>query len=139
MDHSKAVEWVENNIDRLMRAYGIPHWTIKVQYLALESGVAGRINDEFQYEMALIKLDPGQIADVDELERIFKHELSHIVHSPFDLFWQAVSAYIDSDKVRDSLESVFTNACELTVRNIERMHRGHRDADWSLPAESEAE
>jgi len=127
VDKSEVKKWVDKNIVHYRRLFGIPHWRISVIYDRLEGRCAAECHKDVEYEQASITIDCDNIEDVEMLERIFKHELCHIVHSPFDLFYCSVMAWVPEGAPQDAMLNLWKKAQELTVINLERMHHGHTD------------
>ena len=130
MDKSRVKALVEDNIERYMRLFGIPHWRVTVEYGPIDSSgacgaPAAEMNVQPQYERALMSIDPEKIQDEEMLEAVLKHELLHILHSPFALVWDAIAEAIPDENLYKAIRSIYWNANEMTVRNLERMHAGH--------------
>jgi hypothetical protein len=130
MNESDVKHWVDNNIDRLMSMFGIPHWRIAVAYRP------GSFEDEFvelmrvstrpEYERSMITINFYQIQDFEELESTLKHELMHILHSPFYSVHDLIENGLGDDHpLLAVIDEAFRQAGEMTVRNLERMHFGH--------------
>lgn len=133
MEKAEAKEWADRNIESLIKEYGIPHWEVIVEWVADKSdGAKGNCTASARYEHAYIELNYINIDDLKDLERILRHEIGHIVHAPFNMYRlaveEALKQYPGSDPVRAVLDSSFDDAMELTVKNIERMHAGHKQA-----------
>ena len=134
MERSEVQKWVNENIDRLVSLFGIQHWRIQVFYEAMSSDDAGdlhplmRVNKKPEYERAAIRINYPALVDFEQLEESFKHELMHIVAAPFDTAW-AVIAEMLTDEQMKVVDRLWTQAEELTVRNLERMHNAHLEAN----------
>ena len=133
MDHSKAKAWVEENIEIMKKEMGLPHWSLDIVYEHIctpdntgESTAVGLCVSHVEYERATITVDPEIIHDFDRLETILRHELAHIVHSPYAMLWDAIEPYLDSAALLESLTSIRKKCEELTVKNIERLCTQHR-------------
>lgn len=125
MDQSKVKEWVGANLERLMAQCGIPHWRVVVWYDALDEATA-ECSPRLKYESARITIDPARIDDIEELERVLRHELFHIVHSPFHILWDAVAQTFTQEQC-DIFNQLWSYAQEMTVKNLERMHSGYME------------
>lgn len=126
MDVSEAKKWCDENLERLMRECGIPHWRITVEYEQKEDEeYAAQCFAYPKYERAKITLNCPNIIDIDEVVR---HELLHILHSPFHYYEEVVRELVPEQSL-DAILKVWSIATEMTVRNLERMHYAltHKD------------
>ena len=123
MDKSEVKNWVDENIHEYKRMFGITHWHLKVYYEVMEDQLG---NCEFhpQYEEAVIKLNHEAIEDIEELEKLFVHELGHIVHPPFRFYVDVVNQLLTDEQYK-AMDRLYDHVQELVVKNIERMHWGH--------------
>lgn len=139
MDRSAVKAIVNRDIQPLMRAFGIPHWNIIVEFEPAspdETGwqLKGECFPSIDYEKARITLNPEAFENEDELLCTLRHELYHIVLSPFDLFMQSVDETLgDNHQARASLERVWTHAIEMAVINLGRMFVGLMEAKLAKP------
>jgi hypothetical protein len=132
LDRSAVKAIVEAHIDEYLRKLGIAHWKIKVSYrLNEEKGpcrVAGQCTRVIDYNEAHVELDPDEWDEDDPKaeEKILdtlRHELFHIVLSPFDLFWNCADQLTAEDSQQEAmLHRVWDHACEKAVINLERMY-----------------
>lgn len=129
MDRAEAKAHVEKYIKDYKRAYGVQHWDIDIVW-GYKNGAPGEILVKHEYERAVLYLDTDEIDDIPKLDRILRHELSHILESPFQLFYDAVIEFVPGDEMKNALASIWFKAKELTVKNIERMHEGHRGYEF---------
>jgi hypothetical protein len=148
MDRSECQAVVEGAMPPLMRRLGIPHWRVVVSYDPsamdadghLKHGECTRLVD---YDSAHVKLNPESFDDREQLLRTLRHELFHIVLSPFDLYSTAIDRIEALDPIRDVLDRVWDHACERAVINLERMYAGltktDRSADGADGADEERE
>jgi hypothetical protein len=132
MDRSEVKAIVEREIEPLLRKVGIAHWKIRFSYQnesvdadgCLKHGECTRLVD---YNVAHISLNPESFDDEDAVLRTLRHELFHVVLSPFDLYSSSVdqaTSGTDLDVARGMLERVWNHACEKAVINLERMFFG---------------
>lgn len=128
MDKSEVEDWVKGNIDRLVDLFGIQHWRIQVFYEILEGDGSFhplmRVSKKPEYERAVIRIHYPGVSDLEDLEDAFKHELMHIVAAPFDTAWLILCEMLTDDQLK-IVNRFWTQAEELTVRNLERMHQAH--------------
>jgi hypothetical protein len=129
MDQSSAREIVERDIEGLMEALGIPHWRITVEYGPIpgdgDDGLSsqGQCTRLIDYESAVIELDPARLDDEAHLLKILRHELFHVVLSPFDLMRSWMLTGI-SGAEHDRAMRVINHATERGVKHLERMWNG---------------
>jgi hypothetical protein len=127
MDRSEVKAMVEGELEPLMQRLGIRHWKVRVSYDPesvdgeghLKHGECTRLVD---YNSAHISLNPESFDDEESVMRTLRHELFHIVLSPFDLYSSSVDRAIEvPNAVREILDRVWNHACERAVINLERM------------------
>jgi len=112
---------------------GCPHWRIDFVYERLE-GAAMRCDlGHAAYERAAIQVDSDSYKDDNDskhLESDVEHELCHIAHSPFELVRKMLYAALPEREtpVYNGFAELFSQCCEMTVRNMERMVFGLREA-----------
>jgi len=133
VDKSEVKKWVDANMERLLSEYGVPHWEVDVVFLqADESDLYGQCHTSPRYERATIELNCPKFKTLEKLEKTLRHEICHILHAPFN--WYAIAVEDALRKLNGmepliaSLDTVFDTACELTAKNLERMHHGHKEA-----------
>src|SRR3954447_2607620 len=95
MDRSEAKAIVEREIEALLRQLGLEHWKIAVSYDPERTDSDGHVKHGectrlLDYESAHISLNPESFDDQDDVLRTLRHELFHVVLSPFDLFSSSV-------------------------------------------------
>ncbi len=126
MDVSEAKSWCDANLKRVMDDCGIPHWRVTVEYEQKEDKkYAAQCRSYPEYEQAKITLNCPNIVDIEEIAR---HEILHILHSPFHYYEKLVRELVP-DEAKDAIETIWGVACEMTCRNLERMHYSltHKD------------
>jgi hypothetical protein len=129
MDRSAVRAIVEREIGPLKARLGISHWSVAVAFdLREPSGhfsTRGECNFHVDYDKATICFDPDQLDDEAEVLHVLRHELFHIIISPFSIFMNSVRPFLNTDPVKfDMADSVFTHAMERAVINLERMFEG---------------
>jgi hypothetical protein len=125
VDESAVKAIVEANIERLMRAFGIPHWKISIEYGPCEqSHWQAACLRQVNYNKAEITIDPHKHSDEPEVIASLEHELMHVVHSPFDLFYEVALQYVDDKNALDALGRTWSYCTEQTVINLNRMKLG---------------
>ena len=114
---------------RLLAAFGLHYWEISVGYdPALgseEDGVTrGECSRLVDYQSAHICLNPEAFECEKSVLLTLRHELFHIVLSPFDLYTSAVERLEMPDQAVELLERIRDHAIERAVAALERMHCG---------------
>lgn len=128
MDKSQAQGIVERHLDSMVRMLGLGHWEVMVTYdldVATDSAhaIAGRCHPDGDYNQAWIEIDPSRFDDEAALLRLLRHELFHVVLSPFNLFDEVVGAMLQKDRrLAPAADRVWTHAAEKAVINLERMY-----------------
>lgn len=140
MDKGECKEIVDRNITRLLISMGINHWDIHIGYNLRESNgskrAGGRCEATPDYNLALIQIDPDVHDDEKEVIKTLKHELFHVLLSPFDVYSEAVNlATADDPKSYQILERMFTHAKEKAVINLERFWRCSGIEDLAAPVD----
>jgi hypothetical protein len=129
MDRGRCEEIVGREIGPLQRRLGVPHWSLVVSYGPIDDdGVArtkGRCTRQVDYDRAHVEIDPEEHDDEADLLKTLRHELFHVVLSPFDLYMQAADQFTAKDSPEERvLERVFTHAVEQAAIGLERLHEG---------------
>jgi hypothetical protein len=127
MDRSAARAIVDREIEPLMRRLGIPHWHVSVVYDLRADNTSATTqalcHTLVDYNRARIEIDPDAIDDEADLLRVLRHELMHVLLSPFDLVANTLRDALD-DRSRAVLQTIQAYAQEQAVINLERMYRG---------------
>jgi hypothetical protein len=129
MDRSKVKEIVEASLGPLVSRLGIDRWTIGVDYDLRESdGLTrsrGLCNWHPDYDKASINLDPDSFGSEEEVAKVLRHELFHVLLAPYTVFLNAVKPLMQDDPIKAAMaEAIWTHACERAVINLERMYVG---------------
>jgi hypothetical protein len=129
MDRSEAKAIVDREIESLQERLGIPHWSIVIDYDLRKSSegyvTRGICEWRVDYNKASISLDPDCLDDEAELLSVLRHELFHVLLSPFTVFLNTIKPLLrDDGQKADMAENVWTYASEQAVINLERMFRG---------------
>jgi hypothetical protein len=129
VDKSQVKLIVDAALDPLMRRLGLERWEVQVSYASeavddagcLTRGECTRLVD---YSSAHIRLNPEAFDEPDAVLRTLRHELFHIVLSPFDLYTSMVAEALTMPIVTAMLGRTREHACEQAVINLERMFAG---------------
>jgi len=123
MDESAVIKIVEANLERLMQAVGVPHWTITVNYGPCDSSptAAGEVDlTAASYWRAAITINPYQHSEEKDVIDTLVHELLHVVIAPMELLAQTARQHVQSEAAEEALQVVNTHAVEQTVLALER-------------------
>jgi hypothetical protein len=125
VDESAVKAIVDANIERLMRAFGVPHWKIRVVYGPCEQDHwQAECLRQVNYNFAEITINPHKHSDEAEVIESLEHELMHVVHSPFDLFYEVALQFVNDKDALDALSRTWSYCTEQTVVNLNRLKRG---------------
>jgi hypothetical protein len=127
-----------------MTRLGIPHWGIVCTYEPIPSA-----DDDWQhradcqiavnYNKALIRFNPEAFDDEADLVKTIRHELFHIVLSPYDVFLAVVRPLLEpTEVVGEMARAAWTHAIEQGVVNLERMYLGLTDPPADLAGKGHA-
>jgi hypothetical protein len=134
MDRSEVEAFVRRKLPELQRVFGLDRWTILLQFGPRDLRGPADCDRDARYDLATIGFDPEKIDDPQELETFIRHELFHIVHSPFDLFWSLATASLD-DADMERARRAWSFASEQQVLVLERLYQGLA-AHFSTPPPS---
>jgi hypothetical protein len=134
MDKSQVQAVVERELKPLIDRLGLDRWDIKVKYGPIGDDRSGQCSRAVYYDQATISFDPELIEDEADVLKTLRHELFHIVHSPFDLYSCAVDNAGLDKPMDDVLDRIWRHACEKTVINLERMFNGLTDKPPEPPS-----
>jgi hypothetical protein len=124
MDRSAVEAIVRREIEPLKERLGLAHWHTAVDLGPIEDGAIGQCSRKIDYDKAYIELDPGRLDDEEEILKVLRHELFHVIVSPFDLFERGVANAGLSGAMNAVLGRVWDHAVEQAVINLERMFAG---------------
>jgi hypothetical protein len=139
MDRSAVKAIVERELGPLKARLGLAHWSVTVDFdLREPSGnfsTCGQCNFHVDYDKATIGFDPDRLDDEAEVLHVLRHELFHLVVSPFSIFMNSIRPLLNTDPVKsDMAESVLTHAMERAVINVERLYEGLTKSPDAPPA-----
>jgi hypothetical protein len=121
---------VEKEIESLTERLGLGHWSVVVSYEPQTTDdpdriPSGRCTPLVDYDSARIVLNPEAFDGQDEVRKTLRHEMFHLVVSPYRVYRQAVVAsQPDGSPLVAVLDEVWTHADERAVKNLERMYHG---------------
>jgi cobalamin biosynthesis protein CbiG len=133
LDRSVVERIARRELEPLKEKLGIPHWDVMIVLEDIEDrpdtprgqrDIAESIPHP-PYNQARIGIDPDQIEDEEHLLKVIRHELFHILLSPYRVYRHVQSATIRAGSPADEQEDRLWRYCdEQAVINLERMHRG---------------
>jgi hypothetical protein len=130
MDRSAVKAIVEREIKPLAKALGLPHWHFKIEYKPPDDpNWQADCARQIEYNRAVITLDPSAYDEGDggeaEVIEDLRHELFHVVLSPFDLYSIAIAKHFPPDSPAARQDAyLWRYAVEQAVINLQRMWLG---------------
>lgn len=125
MDKSQVESIVRRELAPLIDRMGLDRWEVGVTFnLRKEVGnrqVPGECHRLRDYEKVAIELDPDWFDDEAEVLKVLRHELLHLIASPFDLYAESVERLEIDESTKEVLDRVWNHAQEMTVVNLERL------------------
>ena len=113
---------VEKHALKMMRAIGIPHWKVNIDYARLEGTTAAQCNlERAKYWIADITIDCEAMEDEADVLRCLRHELLHVLAAPFAHYRAVLTAAMDpeSDEWQREVE-LWRFAMEQHVLSLEK-------------------
>ncbi len=139
MDQPECKTIVDNEAERLALRLGIPHWDLLIECVPLpddEQGWTRRGNVEIkpEYNKAHIRLNPEAFSIPPDVLKTLRHEMLHVVLSPFDQFLAIIRPVLERNKTVEKMAlAAWTQSAEKAVINLERMYRGLVNEDPEPP------
>lgn len=130
MTEQEMRDWVEANFQEKLREFGLGWWRVDLTWgRASDPNHAMECSSKPEYEQSFVTIDIEQCKQLtlEQFVDCIEHELMHIIHAPFGLFWDMVLANVHKDH-HDSIQTSWSHAAELTVRHLERMKTAMRAA-----------
>ncbi len=124
MDRSVAQRIIARETGPLMALLGIGHWRIVTTMDLADDHTLGQCETLIDYNRATIAFNPALFSDEKSLLKTIRHELFHVVLSPFDLFMETINQIEALEPLRPALTRLWTHAQEMGVVNLERMFHG---------------
>lgn len=134
MDRSAVKAIVEAHLPGLQKRFGLERFEIEVDYGPRENpnheADCGR---NVHYDKAYIGFDPEKYDDEAKVIRHLRHELFHVVLTPFDLFYQHTTIGLAGDDEKRA-DAIWTFSIEQCIKAMERLYDG-----LSSPSKGEVE
>jgi hypothetical protein len=134
MTREEVKEFVEGNINRMAREFGLGDWRIRLDFpkgfdRTGNFQVDGRCHSDFKRQKALIEIwaDSFEDCSEQELRETVEHELLHLCHAGIDDAMDTAFALLDDDEA-PVFDRAMNLGYELTVRALEKLVAGIRAA-----------
>lgn len=122
MDQSKVKEIVERESPNLIRLMALDHWTIIYKFDYTAEKCYAECDAKADYTRATIRFNPAEMENETDVITTLRHELFHVVLSPYDLYLEAVDKILpDPSPEAKVLGRVWTHVIEQGVVNLELM------------------
>lgn len=123
MDAETADAILKRHIVPLMERLRLDDWHVEVTTIEGETddGIPGRVTVSYEYRRAYITIDASQIDEEDELARVLRHELIHVVLWPMHATGALMEAALPVNRAGHALLTALTDHRELLVGQVERV------------------
>ena len=113
---------VERVLPSMLEAMGLERTRIEPDIRGLDDGEAASIEAMPEYERAFLYIDPSKVSDERYALDTLRHELLHVLLSPYERYREFVAKVIDKDSpLHPVFETAWDHACEASVANLEIM------------------
>ena len=126
MDQSVANAFVNEVIEELRWDLGLARWKLDITYGPSQSSrgpdveCLATVKANWDYWWATITIDPAPIDTEEELFRVLRHELLHLVNKPFGNYAR-MTEHLVRDDVQGIDQALYEQANEELVANLEWM------------------
>ena len=141
MTREEVKDYVDNNIDRMAREFGLGDWRIKLDFpkgydRTDNFQVAGKCHSDFKRQRALIEIWADSFEDrpEQELRETVEHELLHLCHAGLLDSVDTAFAMLDEDQ-KPVFDRALMLGYELTVRSLEKLVAALRASNQNPPTE----
>lgn len=131
MERELAKKIIEENLEQYSHLLAVNNWTIHVFFDTIPDEaddhhgyVRANVLRKISYNIASITFDNAKFDTESELLNSLRHELMHITHAAFDLYYETVMNFIPEDAI-PAMRRLYTHAAEQTVVHLQRMF------DWN--------
>lgn len=120
METSEVRAIVETHASAMLHLVGAPHWKVEIEYGRCDNPEWGaQCYRKVEYWHAIITLDPERHDTEQDVLDSLRHEMTHLLLAPFDLYRDLMTQHISVDSPEGRQEGVaWTFAVEQTVRAI---------------------
>ena len=125
MDESKVRSIVEANLPAMQGRFGLAGWRLVLKYGPCPSSAtaAAEVSTNLDYQRAWVTVNPHTADDEADVIDSVRHELLHLVVSPYDLFFDHVAGGLVGAEAAQ-VRKLFVWSMEQSVLNMERMLDG---------------
>jgi hypothetical protein len=121
VDERKARAIVRRHWRRIGRSLGLEGWEIRLFFGQPEQAdQVASCDADPSYQVATITLDPARAESEEDLLDSLLHELAHVVHAPFELFWRLALVDVPDGPRREQLKELWLHCCEQTRLIVQR-------------------
>lgn len=131
MERELAKKIIEENLKRYSHLLAVHSWSIHVFFDTIpdeaddhHGHVRANVLRKISYNIASITFDNAKFDTEQELLNSLRHELMHITHAAFDLYYETVMNFVPEDAI-PAMRRLYTHAAEQTVVHLQRMF------DWN--------
>ncbi len=117
MSEAEVRKIVDENIRPLREALQLHGWFFRLRYSTSTGKNRATCASDPQRHEATITFNPGELVDEKDVLNVLLHELLHVYHAEFYLYWEAVKASV-SGEVFDAMQPSYDNACEHLVEQV---------------------
>ena len=123
MDKSEVKRIIDEHIRFMVWDMQLQKWEIETTLDVLEDGDHAVCVADHSYSRASITIDYTRCKDEADVLSTLRHELSHILHAPFDTYRRSIRHLVQDDGAWEAMEHVYETAAEQTRTAIENMLR----------------
>lgn len=121
MKRVQAERLVRKYTKGLTRDLFLKEWEIDIGVAKLDDDAKGASGVMPEYKSSSITIDHTRADDEDDLYRTVRHELVHVMISPFEKYRNQIRFAVSSAGVWRVLEECYRTCMEETVVNIEKV------------------
>jgi len=136
MDKTIAEAIIKQEFPRYQKLFHLQDWTITFKYRWIDDEddlTFGNCVAEPGYKTATIAINHDLLDNKEELLKVMRHEMIHILHSSFDIYRDAIEKLLGKSEF-EALDTVYSYCSEEAVMFIENI----LDKELKLPLEKES-
>lgn len=123
MDKSEIREVLNESLRPMRAALNLSDWYVDFKLESMEGSYIAECVADPNYSRVRLTFDHDAYKNATDLLESLLHEYLHVMLARYELYRKAVRPLIDEESVWMSLEEVFINASEESVRRIEDLLR----------------
>lgn len=123
LEVSQVRALVEAHMPRMVQQFQLNDWWIYTKYEQLSDvDWRGQVDlGQADYKRATIRFNVLFLDSDEDVLRVLRHELLHLLLAPFEIYDDVVYQYVHEDAVATKVRSrMRTHALEMIVGNLER-------------------